>query len=188
MRKIFKIFSFFVLCLFIFCSCAKSNSDINSTLSDTDVENLLNVYHKGGILQRICSINDLDENDLIQFYYYTNEDKLSNTQDYKLNLSDFKNYISNYFDISKFDFGKSYYYRYLVDETTKTYMMSYRKAFSQTKKDGNISKKGDIYLYCDADSRSFQESDDDGKLIKKFKINKKIKRVYKDDWKNFWFV
>lgn len=84
--------------------------------------------------------------------------------------------------------GKSYYYRYLVDETTKTYMMSYRKAFSQTKKDGNISKKGDIYLYCDADSRTFQESDDDGKLIKKFKINKKIKRVYKDDWKNFWFV
>lgn len=111
MRKIFKIFSFFVLCLFIFCGCVKSNPDINSTLSDTDVENLLNVYHKGGILQRICSINDLDENDLIQFYYYTNEDKLSNTQDYKLNLSDFKNYISNYFDISKFDFGKSYYYR-----------------------------------------------------------------------------
>ncbi len=84
--------------------------------------------------------------------------------------------------------GKSYYYRYLVDETTKTYMMSYRKAFSQTKKDGNVSKKGDIYLYCDADSRSFQESDDDGKLIRKFKINKKIKRVYKNDWKNFWFV
>lgn len=83
---------------------------------------------------------------------------------------------------------KSYYYRYLVDETTKTYMMSYRKAFSQTKKDGNVSKKGDIYLYCDADSRSFQESDDDGKLIRKFKINKKIKRVYKNDWKNFWFV
>ena len=60
MRKIFKIFSFLVLCLFIFCGCINSNSGINSTLTDADVENLLNVYHKGGILKNNCTADNLN--------------------------------------------------------------------------------------------------------------------------------
>lgn len=83
--------------------------------------------------------------------------------------------------------GKSYYYRYIVDENAKTYMMSSKKAFDKTNNNGNISKKDGIYLYCNSGKRYFSESDEDGKLIKKFNYGSGIYRVYKKDWKNFWF-
>ena len=83
--------------------------------------------------------------------------------------------------------GKSYYYSYIVDENARTYMLSSKKAFNKTSKNGNVVKKDGIYLYCDSGKRCFSESDDDGKLIKKFNYDKGIYRVYKKDWKNFWF-
>ncbi|MCI5500584.1 MAG: aryl-sulfate sulfotransferase [Lachnospiraceae bacterium] len=83
--------------------------------------------------------------------------------------------------------GKSYYYSYIVDENARTYMLSSKKAFNKTSKNGNVVKKDGIYLYCDSGKRCFSESDDDGKLIKKFNYDTGIYRVYKKDWKNFWF-
>ena len=83
--------------------------------------------------------------------------------------------------------GKSYYYSYIVDENARTYMLSSKKAFNKTGKNGNVVKKDGIYLYCDSGKRCFSESDEDGKLIKKFNYDKGIYRVYKKDWKNFWF-
>ena len=83
--------------------------------------------------------------------------------------------------------GKSYYYSYIVDENARTYMLSSKKAFNKTSKNGNVVKKDGIYLYCDSGKRCFSESDEDGKLIKKFNYDKGIYRVYKKDWKNFWF-
>ena len=109
-RKIFKIFSFFALCLFIFCGCAKSNSDINSTLSDTDVINLLDVYHEGRILQRNCNAKQLDVNDFVRFYYYTKCSEFSNPNDYYVSIDTCKNYLSSFFDISDIDFSNSIYY------------------------------------------------------------------------------
>ena len=83
--------------------------------------------------------------------------------------------------------GKSYYYSYIVDENARTYMLSSKKAFNKTGKNGNVVKKDGIYLYCDSGKRCFSESDEDGKLIKKFNYDRGIYRVYKKDWKNFWF-
>ena len=107
MRKIFKIFSFLVLCLFIFCGCINSNSGINSTLTDADVENLLNVYHKGGILKNNCTADNLNEEFLITFYSNINPEKYVNYNENQVQLSELEECLSEYFDISSMDFSKS---------------------------------------------------------------------------------
>ncbi len=82
---------------------------------------------------------------------------------------------------------KSYYYRYRVDEAARTYILSAKKDFDQTKKDGNIEKSGDVYVYNCSDSKKIVETDLNGKLIKEFKLANRAYRVYKNDWKGFWF-
>ena len=83
--------------------------------------------------------------------------------------------------------GKSYYYKFLVDETARTYALSEIKSFDQTKDEGNITKANNVYVYCNADGNKFTESDSSGKLVKEFSVKKGLYRIYKDTWKDFWF-
>ncbi len=83
--------------------------------------------------------------------------------------------------------GKSYYYRYLIDEATGTYQLQKDHALDQTKKDGNFVAEKDFYIYCCSDGKYFVESDWDSKAIKQFSTGQRPYRVYKEDFKNFWF-
>lgn len=83
--------------------------------------------------------------------------------------------------------NKSYYYKYLVDETTRTYMREETKGFSKTRREGNITKAKDVYIYCNASNNKFIETDMSGRIIKEFSIKQDLYRVYKYDWKGFWF-
>jgi len=83
--------------------------------------------------------------------------------------------------------GESYYYRYLVDETTKTYELKDKTALDQTKKDGNITAEKDVYIYCCSDGKYFVEGDWNDRIIRQFNLEKRPYRVYKKDFKGFWF-
>lgn len=81
----------------------------------------------------------------------------------------------------------SYYYRYLVDENAGTYVLADKERMEKNESGGNIISFGSSYLYCRGDDDTFLECDDRGKLIKSFQTEEKLYRVYKDDWKGFWF-
>lgn len=83
--------------------------------------------------------------------------------------------------------GESYYYRYLIDETTNTYQLQEKIPVDQTKNDGNILSLDSSYVYCCSDENIFVEMDQTGKLIKQFAATQRPYRVYKRDFKNFWF-
>lgn len=83
--------------------------------------------------------------------------------------------------------SKSYYYQFKVNESAKNYRVSAKKAFEKTSDNGNIIKDGNMYIYCCSNKKKFMETDASGKLIKSFKTDNGIYRVYKNDWKNFWF-
>lgn len=82
---------------------------------------------------------------------------------------------------------KSYYYQFKVNESAKNYRVSEKKAFEKTSNNGNIIKGDSRYIYCCSDKGKFIETDSAGKLIKGFKTGGRPYRVYKNDWKNFWF-
>lgn len=83
--------------------------------------------------------------------------------------------------------GNSYYYRYLVDETAGTYILDDSRKLDKNTCNGNVTVTGKVIVYCDSDSRRIVETDDSGKLIRQFQTNRNIYRVYKNDWKGFWF-
>ena len=83
--------------------------------------------------------------------------------------------------------SKSYYYKYLVDETAGTYIRSETKGFDKTRDGGNVTKTDDVYIYCNASKNKFIETDTAGRLIKEFYPGSGLYRIYKYDWKGFWF-
>lgn len=83
--------------------------------------------------------------------------------------------------------GESYYYSYFVDETAKTYELKEKKVLDQTKRDGNTVSQKDNFIYCCSDESLFTESDKDGKLIRQYTTQKRPYRVYKKDFKGFWY-
>lgn len=83
--------------------------------------------------------------------------------------------------------GKSYYYKYLVDEIAGTYIRSAVKGFDKTNNDGNVTKTEDVFIYCNAGKNKFIETDTAGRLIKEFYPGIGLYRIYKYDWKGFWF-
>lgn len=83
--------------------------------------------------------------------------------------------------------NSSYYCRYLVDETSHTYQLQSEKALPHTETEGNVTVDKKVVIYCDSDSRSINETDNGAKLIRKYTAPMKLYRVYKDDWKGFWF-
>ncbi len=96
--------------------------------------------------------------------------------------------LNNNSGLKALDNNKSYYYRYLVDEAARTYMRTDTISFAKTDDEGNIAKSDDVFVYCNAGKNKFMEADSKGKLIKEFTIDRNLYRVYKYDWKEFWFV
>lgn len=83
--------------------------------------------------------------------------------------------------------GESYYYRYLIDETAGTYELKDKTALDQTKKDGNITAEKDRYIYCCSDGKYFVEGDWNDRTIRQYHLDRRPYRVYKKDFKGFWF-
>lgn len=81
----------------------------------------------------------------------------------------------------------SYYYKYLVDETARTYILEEKQRLEKNTEGGNVTPYGESYLYCTSDNNTFLERDEQGKLIKSFQVEQALYRVYKKDWKGFWF-
>ena len=81
----------------------------------------------------------------------------------------------------------SYYYRYLVDENAGTYVLDEKERLEKNAEGGNVIPFEESYLYCKGDSDTFLECDEEGKLIKSFQAQEELYRVYKSDWKGFWF-
>lgn len=81
----------------------------------------------------------------------------------------------------------SYYYRYLVDETAGTYILDQKDRLEKNAEGGNVTPFAESYLYCISDKKTFLECDTQGKTVKSFQTKQKIYRVYKNDWKGFWF-
>ncbi|MBR1744222.1 MAG: aryl-sulfate sulfotransferase [Lachnospiraceae bacterium] len=83
--------------------------------------------------------------------------------------------------------GNSYYLTYVVDEVAGTYDLKKKYKVAQTKKDGNYISNGDQYIYCCSDGNFFTESDTTGRVLKDFMMSDRPYRVYKNDFKQFWF-
>lgn len=83
--------------------------------------------------------------------------------------------------------GSSYYLGFVVDETTNTYQLKTKNKVELNKNDGNYILDGDQYIYCRSDAKTYKEADTTGRLIKEFSTQTRPYRVYKKDFKNFWF-
>lgn len=80
-----------------------------------------------------------------------------------------------------------HFYTYRIDELTKTYRLIKKQALEKTKKDGNYIRMKNQYIYCCSDAKCYSEVDNTGRLIKKYTTKGRPYRVYKNDFKNFWF-
>lgn len=83
--------------------------------------------------------------------------------------------------------GQSYYYRYQVDETARTYQLKFSKDLAKVAADGNVIVEDDVIIFCNSDAHLLQETDTKGKLIRQFTCPDRVYRAYKSDWKGFWF-
>ena len=81
----------------------------------------------------------------------------------------------------------SYYYRYLVDENAGTYALTEKERLPWNGKGGNVTAYKESFLYCLAGKHVYEEIDKTGRVIRSFKVKGDLKRVYKSDWKGFWF-
>lgn len=81
----------------------------------------------------------------------------------------------------------SYYYRYLVDENARTYVLDQKERLEKNAEGGNVTPFKESYLYGKSDENTFMEVDSEGKLIKSFQSQEQLYRIYKNDWKGFWF-
>lgn len=83
--------------------------------------------------------------------------------------------------------GNSYYLSFRVDETTNTYQLKTKNEVEGNRKDGNYILDGSQYIYCHSDAKSFKEADTTGRLIREYSTQMRPYRVYKRDFKSFWF-
>ncbi len=88
------------------------------------------------------------------------------------------------------DNGKSYYYKYKVDENNKTYELveSFEVPFSAYM--GSTQEYSNNIIVDSAQQCTFQETNQDGSIKKKFRFNCKssIYRVFKYNFNNFYFI
>ena len=66
-------------------------------------------------------------------------------------------------------------------------MRTETKGFDKTRDEGNVTKADNVYIYCNAGNNKFIETDMSGRVIKEFSVKQDLYRVYKYDWKGFWF-
>lgn len=83
--------------------------------------------------------------------------------------------------------NNSYYYKYLVDETAGTYALLEKERLPWNAKGGNVTPYEDSFLYCRSGDHIFEEIDKEGRQIRSFHVKGTLYRVYKNDWKGFWF-
>lgn len=83
--------------------------------------------------------------------------------------------------------NNSYYYKYLVDETAGTYALLKKERLPWNEKGGNVTAYDESFLYCRPKAHVFEEIDKTGREIRSFKFKGTLYRVYKNDWKGFWF-
>lgn len=83
--------------------------------------------------------------------------------------------------------GNSYYLGFTVDETEGTYDLKTKNKIEQNKKDGNYILDGDQFIYCYSDGKLIKEADTTGRTVKEFHTQTRPYRVYKKDFKKFWF-
>ncbi|MCH5266961.1 MAG: aryl-sulfate sulfotransferase [Lachnospiraceae bacterium] len=83
--------------------------------------------------------------------------------------------------------GSSYYYKYFVDEGAGSYQLNKMHSLSYTAGNGNVIMGDNVIIYCNSGEKTIQETDKKGKLIRKFTSAVLPYRVYKTDWKGFWF-
>ncbi len=83
--------------------------------------------------------------------------------------------------------NNSYYYKYLVDETAGTYALLEKERLPRNEKGGNVTPYEESFLYCRSGDHVFEEIDKEGRQIRSFRVQGTLYRVYKNDWKGFWF-
>ncbi len=81
----------------------------------------------------------------------------------------------------------SYYYKYLVDESAGTYALLEKERLTWNEKGGNVTPYDESFLYCRSGDHIFEETGKDGRQIRSFHVKGTLYRVYKNDWKGFWF-
>lgn len=83
--------------------------------------------------------------------------------------------------------NNSYYYKYLVDESAGTYALLEKERLTWNEKGGNVTPYDESFLYCRSGDHIFEETGKDGRQIRSFQVKGTLYRVYKNDWKGFWF-
>lgn len=83
--------------------------------------------------------------------------------------------------------NNSYYYKYLVDESAGTYALLEKERLTRNEKGGNVTPYDESFLYCRSGDHIFEETGKDGRQIRSFHVKGTLYRVYKNDWKGFWF-
>ena len=83
--------------------------------------------------------------------------------------------------------NNSYYYKYLVDESAGTYDLLEKERLTWNEKGGNVTPYDESFLYCRSGDHIFEETGKDGRQIRSFHVKGALYRVYKNDWKGFWF-
>lgn len=83
--------------------------------------------------------------------------------------------------------NNSYYYKYLVDESAGTYALLEKERLTWNEKGGNVTPYDESFLYCRSGDHIFEETGKDGRQIRSFHVKGELYRVYKNDWKGFWF-
>lgn len=83
--------------------------------------------------------------------------------------------------------NNSYYYKYLVDESAGTYALLEKERLTWNEKGGNVTPYDESFLYCRSGDHIFEETGKDGRQIRSFHVKGALYRVYKNNWKGFWF-
>lgn len=83
--------------------------------------------------------------------------------------------------------NNSYYYKYLVDESAGTYALLEKERLTWNEKGGNVTPYDESFIYCRSGDHIFEETGKDGRQIRSFHVKGALYRVYKNDWKGFWF-
>ena len=74
-----------------------------------------------------------------------------------------------------------------MDEEANTYELKTKNKAEINKNDGNYILDGNQYIYCRSDAKTFKEADTTGRLIREYTTQQRPYRVYKQDFKEFWF-
>lgn len=121
-----KLYFLLALCLLliIFTSCSNRNQPNKNNLSSIeysgtesisyDEKKIINYFlipmHQGMIATSEYSVNAINEDILVRFYYLNNKSSFNTDENYLVDLEKCNLYLSNWFSVLEFDLKKSIYY------------------------------------------------------------------------------